>query len=265
MSTIYRSASDYVLDMIPSWRIQIGGIMTEKEMAAAPSKNGLGIASLVIGIIALITSPVPIINNGSAILAIIGLILGIIGLVMISKAQGKKTFTIIAIILNVVAFAVVLMTQSMYANAIDDALDGPQAVETEQNGNKDSANNDKAAELELGSSATLDNGKKITVTEVKPGVTADYGDEVYTRVTVKIENTGDDKVDFNSFNWHAEDKDGVQRDNDYLSSDKKLLESGNLAPGGSVTGNIYFEGDIAKVLYVSGLSDKTAASWNVSK
>ncbi len=45
-------------------------------------------------------------------------------------------------------------------------------------------------------------------------------------------------------------------------SDDKL-ESGNLNPGGTVTGVIYFKNNAQKIAYVSGLKNTTAASWNL--
>lgn len=43
---------------------------------------------------------------------------------------------------------------------------------------------------------------------------------------------------------------------------KKLCVTGTLAAGGSVAGNIYFDGDIKKALYFANMFDKSAtASW----
>lgn len=54
-----------------------------------PSKSGLGIAGFVLGIIALATSFLPIINNFSALLAAIGFVLALIG--MIACVKGRKS------------------------------------------------------------------------------------------------------------------------------------------------------------------------------
>ncbi len=92
--------------------------------AAAPKTSGLGIASLVLGIVAIIGSWVPILNNFSAILAFIGLVLGIIGIVTISKSKGAKSGKGVAVagtVISIVAIVVVLATQSLYGKAIDSA------------------------------------------------------------------------------------------------------------------------------------------------
>lgn len=59
-------------------------------MQPAPTpqkKSGLGIASLVLGIIAIVGSWIPILNNISFLLAVIGLILGIVGIFSIRKGK----------------------------------------------------------------------------------------------------------------------------------------------------------------------------------
>lgn len=54
-----------------------------------PAKSGMAIAGFVLGLIAILTSFLPIINNLSFLLAILGLVFGTIGFVGITK--GKKS------------------------------------------------------------------------------------------------------------------------------------------------------------------------------
>ena len=77
----------------------------------------LGILAIVFGGIALIGSWMPIINNLSFIIAILALILGIIGLFINKKRP--KTLTIIGTVIAVVSMAIVLITQTMYARALN--------------------------------------------------------------------------------------------------------------------------------------------------
>lgn len=93
--------------------------------ASQPSKSGLGIAGFVLGIIALATSFLPIINNFSALLTAIGFVLALIGTIACVKGRKSgKGLSIAGVVMNVIAFAVVLATQSMYSSAIDDAFSG---------------------------------------------------------------------------------------------------------------------------------------------
>jgi hypothetical protein len=50
--------------------------------------NGLGLASLIIGIVALLGAFIPLVNYVSGFLALVGLVLGIIGLVLKNRARG---------------------------------------------------------------------------------------------------------------------------------------------------------------------------------
>lgn len=77
----------------------------------------LGILAIVFGGIALIGSWMPIINNLSFIIAILALILGIIGLFINKKRP--KTLAIIGTVIAVVSMAIVLITQTMYARALN--------------------------------------------------------------------------------------------------------------------------------------------------
>ena len=218
-----------------------------------PTKNGLAVTSLVLGIIAILGSWIPILNNFSAILAVLGVIFGIFGLVKISKAKGSKTYTIIALVINVLAFAIVLSSQSMYAKAIDSVNEGAQAV----------SNGGASTDLSVGQSVTLDNGMVLTVDSVKHDVAQEYRDAKFTAVTVTIKNDGKEKQAFNPFTWKSINADGVESDCDF-STDEGTLQSGDLQPGGKVTGVIYFKNDAAKIIYVTGLKNTAAASWNIA-
>lgn len=77
----------------------------------------LAIIALIIGILALILSWVPIVNNFAAVLAVVSAILGLIAIIM--NRKNKKTLSIVSFVISVLAFIIVLATQSMYSNAID--------------------------------------------------------------------------------------------------------------------------------------------------
>ena len=94
-------------------------------------KSGMAIAGFVLGIIALLTSFLPIINNLSFFLAILGLIFRIGGMGGISKGQTSGTgLAIAAIVICVVSGAVLLGTQSIYSAALDSAASSSAATST---------------------------------------------------------------------------------------------------------------------------------------
>ena len=100
-----------------------------EEFEQKPHSAGV-IVGLVLGILALLTSIVPIVNNFSFILALIGFVFALVG--FIGCARGKKRgkgMGIASLIINILAIVVVLAFQSAWSAAIDEAfrslLDGP--------------------------------------------------------------------------------------------------------------------------------------------
>ena len=98
-------------------------------------KKVLPIITLIIGILALVLSWVPIVNNFAAVLAVVAIILGAIAIIV--NRKNKKTLSIVGTIISVLAFIIVLATQSMYSSAIDNAS---KAVNTSMSSSEKEAN-----------------------------------------------------------------------------------------------------------------------------
>lgn len=250
--------------------------------------SGLAIAGLILGVLAIVCSPIPILNNLAPIPGVLGLVFGIIAMLGISKGKSRgKGLAIAAIVLGIVSFAVVLGTQQMYSNALDNAIKGASVASTSSanvssgaeqnessasnnsqtssssNSNQSSKSNQAAGQdLAVGTTATLDNGLAITVNSVSPGL-KNYDKRTVTGINVTYTNTGEKSEDFNSYNWKAQDAQGAQRNTTFYSEDKDGLDFGSLAPGGTVTGNLYFEGDVVKALYFENtfINKEPTASW----
>lgn len=244
----------------------------EHEQSKQP-RSGLAIAGLILGIIALLTSLLPIINNMSFFVALVGTVLAIIGLVacMRGKRAGKG-LAIAAVVVNVISIVAVIASQSMYSAAIDDAMNGPQAVQESQDEDaaeddaSESKPDDSAGEkkLAVGSSVELSNGMTVSVDEIVPGLT-NYDGATLTGVRVMYANNSDEALSFNSYDWKGESASGVQSDATYYSEATEELSYGDLSAGGTVSGYVYFEGDLSNVLYFSSpFADGPAATWGVA-
>ena len=87
-----------------------------------PKKGaGLAIASMVLGIIALLLSWVPVINNLAAVLAVVGLGLGIPALLRARRGSAGGTgLAITGLVTSVVAIVLVIVTQVFYASVLDE-------------------------------------------------------------------------------------------------------------------------------------------------
>lgn len=89
----------------------------------SPPKKGAGlaIASLVLGIIALLLSWVPIINNLAAVLAVVGLGLGIPALLRARRGTHEgRGMSIAGLVTSALALVLVLATQALYTEVIDE-------------------------------------------------------------------------------------------------------------------------------------------------
>jgi hypothetical protein len=87
-----------------------------------PKKGaGLAIASMVLGIIALLLSWVPIINNFAAVLAVVGLGLGVPAFLRARRGtHGGTGMSITGLVTSIVAIVVVIATQAFYSEVIDE-------------------------------------------------------------------------------------------------------------------------------------------------
>jgi hypothetical protein len=278
---------------------------------AGKQSSGLAIAGLVFGIIAAVTSFLPIINNVSFFIGIIGGVFALIAL--IGAVRGKhaaKGLSVAGLVLAIVSCAIVLVTQSAYKAAIDKAVDeatsGSKPVATsaanadaDKDGAKDegdsadngdakneedskgknssdkdgdATSNDDEAEsaddtdylnLAVGQTVTLGDGLSVTVNSTSTE-TASYGDTKVVCINVTYANDGSGSASFNTYDWKGEDANGAQRGPTFFMDATDELNSGTLSAGGTVTGNIYFEEGVARVLYYSNMfNDSATAGWTL--
>ena len=240
-----------------------------QRMSEKKGTSAMAIAGLVLGIIAAVSSWVPIVNNLSFVIGIIGLVLAAVGL--IGTVRGKRSgkgLAIAAVVVNVVALAVVLASQSAMSAAIDEATSSPdvtgvsssEGAADQQGGSAEQATTDLAA----GTSVSLDNGLTVTVDSVETGVT-NYDGSSLMAAHVTYANNGDEPAAYNTYDWKGEDANGAQEYATYYSETTDDLSSGTLAAGGTKSGTVYFVEGTVKVLYFgSALSDTPSASWVVA-
>lgn len=253
-----------------------GTSMSDKNMGK--STSGTAIAGLVLGIVAAVSSWVPIVNNLSFLIGLVGLVLAVVGLVGVMRGKKSgKGLAIAALVVNVAAIVIVLGTQSAMSAAIDEATSGSAVSDVSAQSTGDTDTTDDAAadatapaddqqastDLAPGASVTLDNGLVVTVDSVETGL-ANFDGSTVTGAHVTYVNNGGEGASYNSYDWKGEDAEGAQEYTTYYSESTDDLGSGTLAAGGTKSGMVYFEGDTAKVLYFgSMLSDTPTASWVV--
>ena len=189
--------------------------------AAPLPKSGMAIASLVLGIVAAVTSFLPIINNLSLILAVLAVIFGIVGLVAASRGKrAGRGLAIAGIVVAVVAGAVVLGTQALYSAAIDKVQAETDAAfdqaKAEADANLDRMTGD-ATEQVLAEEVDVQIGA-FSATEGKYGL-------VSTALPVTLTNKSDEAATFN-IHIEAIAADGSRIDDSYVMAN-------DLGPGQS--------------------------------
>ena len=181
--------------------------------------------------------------------------------------EGKRPIGKIVLIV-VVVLVVVGAIGSMGGNKT--TTTAPESTQqAEQSGSEEqSATEQKSEEstenLVVGTTVNLPDGLSVTVDSVEPGLT-NFDGSAMTGVHVTYTNNGDDGASYNVYDWKGEDANGAQQSTGYYSEGSDELSSGTLAKGGTVSGNVYFKGDLARVLYFGNPLEKTAtASWSLS-
>lgn len=169
------------------------------EFKAPPSKSAMAITALVLGIIALITSFLPIINNLSFVLVILGVIFSIVGLVGISRGKKSgKGIAIAALVICILSCVIVMATQSMYSAALDQATN-PSVETVTSSGQQDAASASENADFTI-------EGEVLDKNEYSASITGTFT------------NNTDGDLSTVSLSYVLYDADGSQIGNAYASA-----------------------------------------------
>lgn len=173
---------------------------TNDASVQKPSKSVAAIVAIVVGVIALATSFMPIINNASFFLALVGTVFAIVALVgtLRGKRSGKG-LAIASLIVNVLAAIVVLATQSAYSAAIDNAM-----VDT-SDGTVESSSDatDGSGDASTDSSEAQDSKYSITDEQLTE-------DGYITKITGTYTNTSGKELSYVELDYNLYDSDGAQ-------------------------------------------------------
>lgn len=108
-------------------------------------------------------------------------------------------------------------------------------------------------------------GAAVSVTAIADGG-KDYEKKELLKVTVSYVNNSEEAVSFNPYDWSIQDINGARTDTAF-SADGEQISSGELAPGGKVSGDIYFFAkDADKIVYTNNMFDgeDAIAMWRVN-
>lgn len=123
---------------------------------------------------------------------------------------------------------------------------------------------DDTESMPVGQAAEVENGLSVTLNSVDNTLT-NYDGSPMTCINVTYANTGSKDQQYNVFDWKAQDETGVLRSFAFYSKATEDLNSGTLAPGESVSGNVYFEGsNLVKAYYFRSIvQTETEVVWSI--
>lgn len=225
-------------------------------------RNGLGLAALILGIVAL-----PLCLTGltawlAIILGIIAVPLAIAGLARVRRGTAtNRAVTIAGLVLGVVGIAGGIASTVVTIQAVDDALSGPTATVVQPDADPAADAVESTEPVALGTTLDVD-GLKVTVTEI--GRRTEYGKGL-TCANVSYTNGRDEQASRNPFDWSARNPQGASVDA-WIYTGNDALDSGELAPGGTDDGIVCFDvprAEVAVVEYAgSFLTTGPDAEWN---
>ncbi|MCW4459821.1 MmpS family protein [Microbacterium sp. MPKO10] len=95
--------------------------------------NGLGLAAMIVGIVAFVGAFVPFVNYASGFLAFVGLVLGIIALCLKGKRKGAATAgAVISGIALVLSIVMAMVYTSIFATAVSESIEESLTESTSQ-------------------------------------------------------------------------------------------------------------------------------------
>lgn len=176
---------------------------------APKGSNGLATAGFVLGLLAVLTCWIPLLNVVGIILGVLGAVLAAVGLAKARRGAAGRGLAIAGIVLGVIAVLLAILVNVAFSKAVDDALDGndadvpsstvpasPGAAESSRASGAGSGGSDRPA-FKDGVLTTADLKIVITKHKVIPvgGKGNEYGDKPVIAFWYKITNRTDKGTD----------------------------------------------------------------------
>lgn len=159
-----------------------------------------------------------------------------------------------------------LLSLSLIGCGDTSTTDTEDSETTEVDGEQEQVDKEEEVKDEYAVGETIESdGMELTVTGVEKSQGGEYdnpkeGSE-YVIVTVQYDNSSEKDLPYNPFDFKLLNGDGQKTDSTFtMDTQDTRLESGDLAPGGTVTGDLVFEapaGDEGLYLIYTGNIFKT--------
>ena len=205
---------------------------TPHQPVGSRPRNGLGITAVILGPIGILFGLIPLTGFVAIICGIIGGILGAVGISRASKHQAtNRGVAITGTILSALALALGIWGVVTVARAVDKLGDDLESI-----GDDTPAS---VVEVAAGQPATTPDGLTVTAAPLTP-FDAEYLGTFHCS-TVTYQNDSQDTISYSgALDWKLQTPQGTVVDSAYTGRDG-ALESGDLVPGGTVTGDVCFD------------------------
>jgi hypothetical protein len=221
-------------------------------VTTAPTGNGLGVAALIVGVIALIGSWIPFLNVVSLVFAIVALLLAICGIIVGAVKKRTKGSAIAGLILAIISI-IIFAGMTAATVAVVDELTHPSSPSSGTNSSVATKQADENTITALGM-PTSTAKFEITVNGSSTTERIDNGDfmhyepdagNVYAVVNITLKNISNQMESFDNSDFQLLSLDG----NIKYSPTSIMITSGeetffwmdSMNPGLSKTGNVVFE------------------------
>lgn len=196
-------------------------------------RSGMAVASLVLGIVGIVTSVLPIINNLSFVMAVLGLVFGIIGIVGVTRGKKSgKGLAIAGVALSVITVILVLVMQAAFSAALDQALEeSGYDAGAAQAGQQ--AAGDEAQEPQQASQAEAAAKYAVSIDGCEVG--ADYEGKPAAIVTFTFTNNSDKDANFMMAVADKAFQNGVQLERAIITDIDNESSMKDIKPGSSVS------------------------------
>ncbi|MEU8680321.1 DUF4190 domain-containing protein [Streptomyces sp. NPDC048611] len=243
-------------------------------MAPIPSpqpRNGMGLTALVLGIVGIALGLLVILFWLSWLPALLAVVFGSVGLSHARKGRAtNKGVALTGVILGGAGLLVAAGGAVFTITAVTKVADAARAEVGEVKASASAS--EKARHLSFGESYTFENGLKVTVTTPKPYTPDDFvlghakGNKA-VQVTVKVVNTGAERVKVDTGLPEVSDADGASAELVIDGSGRQKVITGYVLPGREAVGKYAFSlppdaADRVEVEFSPDAMEWPDASWS---
>ncbi|MET8689639.1 DUF4190 domain-containing protein [Streptomyces sp. NPDC004732] len=226
----------------PQWGQRPPQPQPQPQPPPQPLRNGLGVASLVLGIIGVLCGLIPLLFWAAGVLAVLALVFGCVGIGRARKGQAdNKGVAIWGTSLGAVAAILAVIGLAITVSAVNDAVDELHST----GGKKESSittdepsghrTESGSGTLRFGETFAYDDGVKVTVARPAPYQPGPYalghaqGKKALT-VKITVINGSDKSVDLDLTTVTFKDADGAEAEK-VFDGDLPRELAGQLQPG----------------------------------